>query len=67
MLLSIPLIEVNAKCSKGNTALHSAVEHKDEVLIRKLIDKGAHLDVVNNAGKTIFHLDFPDLVKILKK
>lgn len=66
VLLSFPYIEINARCSKGNTALHLAVENNDIQMIKKLLDRGASIDVVNDSRKTIFHLDNPDLLKILK-
>jgi ankyrin repeat protein len=32
-LLNIPRIDINTRCQAGNTALHAAIDNKDEKMI----------------------------------
>lgn len=43
---------INMRDNDGNTALHYALLARNVDIIKNLVEKGARLDVVNNAGKT---------------
>lgn len=48
--------DVDATDSGGSTALHIAVDTKDERLVEALLDSGARLDVRDEYGNTALHV-----------
>ena len=61
-LLSFPYLDVNARCSNGNTLLHLVTEHSNSELMKVFIERGARLDIKNDAKKTVFHLASPEFL-----
>lgn len=55
-LLAIYNIDINAKAHHGETALHEAADGNHADSIKFLLERGAKLDVTDDAGRTPLHL-----------
>lgn len=62
-------VDINERDHGGSTALHLAVQKRQEAIIRLLLDRGASTSVKDSQGKTPTHLaiyaDFETGLKIL--
>uniref|UniRef100_A0A336MQC8 CSON005384 protein n=1 Tax=Culicoides sonorensis TaxID=179676 RepID=A0A336MQC8_CULSO len=60
--------EINYADAEGETALHIAVDFNDDFLIRKLLEKGASINIPNNCGDyAIEKMSFAFLEELLDK
>ncbi|XP_074658432.1 tyrosine-protein kinase HTK16-like isoform X2 [Tubulanus polymorphus] len=69
-ILNDPLCpDINAKDSKGSTALHDAAYRGDDTIAGLLLRKGANSNIRDSSGYTPLHRacsgDFPGMIKLL--
>ena len=55
LIISIPLLDISYKDSKGNTYLHLSIINKLINLVELLIKKGININSQNNEGNTALH------------
>ena len=49
-------VDINERDPEGSTALHLAVQKRQDAIIRLLLDRGASTSVKDSQGKTPTHL-----------